>query len=79
MRRKDSKFNHRKEERRRKRKDRQKEGHTHQNETSFGEVWKIALSPGDCGTELAWCQCCSRRIAEKDGDNGKVAAAASFK
>ena len=57
-------------------KERQKEGQNPQNETSFGEVWEIALSLGDYGTELAWCQCSSRRIAEKDGDNGKVAAAA---
>ena len=45
--------------------------------TGLGEVWKIALSLGAVDTELALCQCCSRRIAEKDGDNGKVAAAAA--
>ena len=34
-----------------------------QNETSLGDVWKIAVSPD---TELALCQCCSTGIAEKD-------------
>ena len=48
----------------------------HQNETSLGEVCKIVPSPGAFGTEWSLCQCCSRRIAAKDGDNGKVAAGA---
>ena len=37
----------------------------------------MVLSPFSSGAELAVCQCCSRRIAEKDGDDGKVAAAGS--
>ena len=74
---KDCKLPFGEEERRRGRKERQKERQTTQNETSLGEVWKIALSPCASGTELALCQRCSRRVAEKDGDDEKVAAAAS--
>ena len=55
---------------------RQKERQTSQNETSLGQVWKIAPSRCAYGTELAVCQRCSRKIAEKDGDDGEVAAAA---
>ena len=66
-----------KRERRRERKERQKQRQTHQNETSLGEVWMTALSPCAFGTELNLCQSCSSRPAGKDGDDGKVAAAAS--
>ena len=50
---------------------------TSQSETSLREIWKMALSPCAFGAELALCQRCSRRIAEKDGDDGKLAAARS--
>ena len=39
--------------------------------------WKMALSPFAFGAELAVCQRCSGRTAEKDGDDGKNAAAGS--
>ena len=62
-------------ERGKERKGRQKERQT--SETSLWEIWKMALSPPASGAELAMCQRCSRRIVEKDGDDGKVAAAES--
>ena len=37
----------------------------------------MALSPYASGAELAMCQRFSRRIADKDGADGKVAAAGS--
>ena len=37
----------------------------------------MALSPFALGAELAMCQRCSGRTAEKDGDDGKDAAAGS--
>ena len=37
----------------------------------------MALSTFAIGAELVVCQCCSGRIAEKDGDDGKDAAAGS--
>ena len=52
-----------------KRKGRQKERQTPR--------WKMALSPFAFGAELAVCQRCSGRTAEKDGDDGKNAAAGS--
>ena len=42
-----------------------------------GEVWKMALSPLAFGAELVMCQRCSGWAAEKDGDDGKNAAAGS--
>ena len=41
---------------------------TSQNETSLGEVRKMALSPCAIWAELALCQRCSRRITEKNRD-----------
>ena len=38
---------------------------------------EVALPLVDSGSELALCQRCSGRIAEKDGDDGKNAAAGS--
>ena len=55
----------------------QNERQTSQSETSLGEIWKMALSLFASGAGLAKCQRCSRRIAEKDGDDGKVAAVGS--
>ena len=57
MQRKDRKFLHGREERRRGGKERQEERHTSQSETSLGEVWKMALSPSAGGAELVVCQC----------------------
>ena len=48
-----------------------------QSVTDPGEIWKMALSPFTFRAELAMCQRCSRRIAEQDGDDGKVAASGS--
>ena len=53
-------------------KERQKE--TSQSETSLGDIWKMALFPCAVGAESDLCKCCNRRLAEKDGDDGKVAA-----
>ena len=72
MQRKDCKLSYSEEERRRERKEMQKDRQTSQN-----EVWKIALSLCAERAELATCQRRSRRIAEKDGDDGKVAASGS--
>ena len=58
-------------------KKRQTEKRTSQSETSNGEVWKMALSLSVFVAELSVCQCCSGRTAEKDGDDGKDAAAGS--
>ena len=51
----------------------QEERRTSQSETNLGEVWKVALSPFAFGAELAMCQRCGRRTAEKDGGDGKDA------
>ena len=40
-------------------------------ETNLGEVWKVALSLFAFGAELAMCQRCGGRTAEKDGGDGK--------
>ena len=72
--RKDGKSPYGRDERRRERKGRPKARQTPKSETSFGEVWKMALSPFAFWAELAVCQRCSGRTAEKDGDDGKDAA-----
>ena len=59
--RKDRKPLYGEDERGKERQGRQKERQTSESETSLGEIWKMAL----------------RKIAEKEGDDGKVAAAAS--
>ena len=65
------------EERRGERKGRPKDGQASKSETSLGKVWKMALSLNAVGAELVVCQRCSGRIAEKNGDDGKNAAARS--
>ena len=75
--RKDRTFLHGEDQRRKERKRRPKEKQTSQGETSPGEVWKMALSPFAIWAELAVCHCCSGRIAEKDGDDGKDEAPGS--
>ena len=55
----------------------QEERRTSQSETNLGEVWRVALSLFAFWAELAMCQRCSRRIAEKDGDDEKMDAARS--
>ena len=65
------------DERGKERNGRPKEKQTSQGVTDLGEVWKMALSPYAVGAELAVCQFCSGRMAEKDGDDGKDAAARS--
>ena len=62
-----------KKEKARRRRDRQ----TSQSETSLGEICKMAHSPFAFGAELALCQRCTGKIAEKDGDDGKHAAGSS--
>ena len=57
----------------------QEERRTSQSETNLGEVWEVALSPFTFGTELAMCQRCGGRTAEKDGGDGKDAAGSSGK
>ena len=69
MQRKDRKSLYGEDERRKERKGRQKERQTPR--------WKMALSPFAFGAELVVCPCCSGRTAEKDGDDGKDAAAGS--
>ena len=54
----------------------QKERTTLQDNTSLGQAGKFVILPSACGTKLAVCRC-SRRIAEKDGDDGKVAESRS--
>ena len=41
---------------------------------SFGEVWEVALSPSDYGSELAKRQCLIRRTTEKNGGGDEDAA-----
>ena len=77
--RKDRKPLYGEEDRGKERQERQKERQTPQSETSLGEIWKMALSPCAVGAELALCQRCSRRIAEKDGDDGKGGSSRKFK
>ena len=69
--RKGGKSRYGREERRRERKGRQKERQTPR--------WKMALFPIAVGAELVVCPCCSGRTAEKDGDDGKDAAAGGFR
>ena len=57
--------------------EKEKKGSNNHKRTSFREVWKKALSPFASAAELAMCQRCSRRFAEKDGDDGNVAATVS--
>ena len=45
-----------------------------QSKASFGEVWKVASSLSNCGTELAERHFSSMRTAEKGGGNDEVAA-----
>ena len=75
--REDCKPLHDEDERGKEGKRRQREKRTSQSETSLGEVWKRTLSPFALGAELAMCQHCSGRTAEKDGNDGKDAAAGS--
>ena len=65
--RKDRKPLHGEDKRGKERKGRHEETQTTQSETSLGEIW------------LAVCQRCSRRIAEKDGDDGKGGSSRKFK
>ena len=53
---------------------RQKGRETPQSKECFGEVWKVALSLSDCGTELAVRERGSRWTTEKDGDSDEDAA-----
>ena len=57
----------------------QEEKRTSQSEANLVEVWKVALSPFAFGAELAVCQRCGGRTAEKDGGDGKDAAGISGK
>ena len=77
MQRKNRKPLHGEDKRGKERKGRQKERQTSQSETSLGEIWKMALSLLASGAVLFVCQCCSGRTAEKDGDDGRNAAAGS--
>ena len=55
----------------------QEERRTSQSETNLGEGWKVDIYPFAFGSELALCQCCGGRIAEKDGDDRNDAAGSS--
>ena len=76
MQRKDRTFLHGEEARGEERQGRPKEKQMSQRDKSWG-LWKMALSPLAVGAELAACPCCSGRIAVKDGDDEKDAAAGS--
>ena len=50
-----------------------------EREANLEKIWEVALSPFAAGAELAMCQCCSRRTAEKDGGDDEDAAGSAGK